>query len=594
MKNLNFYSIALIAFIFVVMPFDAVAQSRNEVEISVLYDGSPSFDAGEPTAPDMTGSVPQSHTPGLDGGANNFVVRTFDEFAYRVDWNVNEEEAEDVTLTLQLPEFAEWNPDSTGMFSGCATLTDSPPSVISADKRTLTCILNTQREGSNGVIRPVARLLSSTDNTTFDTSATLTTADDTNGVRDGLDTLLTVSESPNVDLTKHTPERSALLNVGGVEGYVLLYPITIADLSQKAEPNIGDGPINDLLPMVQYDHMWDLTPSVRLASTAELAAAGINGTNCGPYAGNGPFTNASVTWACGPEVVGAGGYPVVEMTVSGFTSRPFPATLADGSANNVNAPQVAAGQIALWLTKAEVDFAVGDINNAASVLTALFFNSVSNLDSSSDINDETDVVAVDGNGTSGPSTKGDPANNTASVVFGADPAGDGPSGTLPNTVLGHTINFLHGPLRLGETNRFNNEQRLSVDVRLRAVGGDRLVGAESASMGTNDPVNPQDHIGQIARGSSMVIDAFTTTRAFAPSLTPFNAPLHGCIALDNTHYALEEIGSIPVNQFKDTNIVVGGRTISGPNSGPLAYVLSGGMFRESSRVNGVDLSLIHI
>ena len=71
----------------VVVVSAASAQSQNEVQVTVLFDGASNFTAGEPTAP--TGVVPEPHLAGTDGGPQNLVVRTHDQFAIRVDWNIN-------------------------------------------------------------------------------------------------------------------------------------------------------------------------------------------------------------------------------------------------------------------------------------------------------------------------------------------------------------------------------------------------------------------------------------------------------------------------------------------------------------------------
>lgn len=62
------------------------AVSQNEVLTTVLFDGESGFSATEPTAP--TGTAPEAHTRGLDGSANNLVVRTYDRFGVRIAWNV--------------------------------------------------------------------------------------------------------------------------------------------------------------------------------------------------------------------------------------------------------------------------------------------------------------------------------------------------------------------------------------------------------------------------------------------------------------------------------------------------------------------------
>ena len=71
---------------FEALAFSGLLTSQNEVLTTVLFDGT-TFD----TDPLDDGSGNGVHTPGLDGGENNNVVKTFDNFAVRIDWNVNED-----------------------------------------------------------------------------------------------------------------------------------------------------------------------------------------------------------------------------------------------------------------------------------------------------------------------------------------------------------------------------------------------------------------------------------------------------------------------------------------------------------------------
>ena len=135
------------------VPIDANAASQNEIQIEVIYDGTPGFSdpAGSTT---MTGTVPEPHTAGSDAGPNNGVVRTHDLYAMRVDWNINEDLSTGNTVTVVLPDHSTWTPDASGMFAGCDPLGSS----ISADGHTLICDIGVQPEGSNGTFRPIATL----------------------------------------------------------------------------------------------------------------------------------------------------------------------------------------------------------------------------------------------------------------------------------------------------------------------------------------------------------------------------------------------------------------------------------------------------
>ena len=229
--------LALVLFAAVLSPVQVAAQSQNEVLINVLYDGT-SFD----TDPLDDGSGNGVHTPGLDGGENNNVVKTYDTFAVRIDWNVNEDAATGVFLEVALPPFASWAPDATGQFSGCDPATSS-----FADDQTLVCSLLDQQEGSNGTIRALATLDQPLDGTEFNVSATLATDDDPTGVVDQLDQPLVASEAPIANWLKGEPEISGPVSSSSGDGYVFLYPLSLLDFSQGATPTLGSGPILSLI-----------------------------------------------------------------------------------------------------------------------------------------------------------------------------------------------------------------------------------------------------------------------------------------------------------------------------------------------------------
>ena len=136
------------------------AQIQNEVQTTVLFDGTTGFLATDPAAP--TGVAPEPHTAGEDGSPNNLVVRTHDQFAVRVDWNINERDATNVVLRIELPTppddpIAEWTVDSTLGYAGCITSTFTPAFTTvgagSTGSQTVECELGDQPEGSNGTIR---------------------------------------------------------------------------------------------------------------------------------------------------------------------------------------------------------------------------------------------------------------------------------------------------------------------------------------------------------------------------------------------------------------------------------------------------------
>ncbi len=549
------------------------AQSQNEVLTTVLFDGTAGFDSGEPTA--ASGSAPEPHTPSLDGGPQNLVVRTHDQFSVRVDWNVNEAAATGVVLTVVLPSHSTWAPDVTGMFAGCNPATSSFP-----DPQTLECHLLDQTEGSNGAIRPVAFLHEALDNTTFDVVATLTTDADPAGVSDGLDQELTVSEAPYVDYVKSAPMTSPLLNNGTEDGYVLFYPLTMVDFSQSA-PLKGTGPINDAVDVQLYDHMWNLTPGVRVATPAEMAAASLSGPACGNYhaANGGAFVDGSLptsgTWTCGAPTSGAGGYPVVPVNIGGFTSRPAAATLSNGGVNGPagSAPiQVTSGQIAIWVSAAEVQDAIDDPENpippdVGSTAEAKFDNSLVEQDQSFTISSVDDVGEAAGQGMSGPAVQGDSTNNTAPVGFGT-PASSPPG---PGVLTGHDIKWEAGPLQLLETTLVSNGTVLRTsDTAPTTEGGPGTVGSFAFHADTAGAAS----IGDVARGQVLTLraDASASASADGSSLA-----LHQCVALDTTHYNVVDLpASVLVRQGTDDSywVTTTGYSSTSPSDG-IAHVEMG-------------------
>ncbi len=566
---------ALLLFMSVLLPVSlAGAASQNEILVNVLYDGTPSFDTDSAGSTTATGAVPEPHTPGLDAGSNNHVVRTFDQYALRVDWNINEEDATGVEVTVALPDHSVWLPDSTGFFSGC----DPTLSSISPDGRTLICGLGDQPEGSNGVFRPIALLQNGLDNSTFSIDAVVTTDDDSTGVTDTTDQELTVSEAPRADWVKQEPEISDPVTVGGEEGYIFLYPLTLADQSQSANPVRGLGRINAGVPLDIMDHAWQLTPSTTVATSAQMAAAFPGRTPCGAYDGTGSIPITTGTWTCGPST-SPNGYPVTPLGISGH-SNAAPTTNADGSANsNI----IVSGQIGFWMPKTEVDAEIDNPDND-SPTSALFYNSIGSDPDTTIITSQLDVTGDQIPGTSNTVTEaatvGDPDhpdNNTRETQFGdfETPGGGGPGASA--TLL-HDIKFRTGPLQLLETTRYDDESRIVPDIRGFAVGGNqRLPGSNSGLHGNSTT----DFIGSTPRGATLTIDALLYTKdSKLNSGTQFDAPISGCIAFDTAHYALKAYDPIDILTTNGASLtsnnppIDGGYTVTS-NAGPLAHVETG-------------------
>ena len=555
------------------LAFSGLLASQNEVLVNVLYDGT-EFD----TDPLDDGSGNGVHTPGLDGGPNNNVIKTYDTFAVRIDWNVNEDDATGVTLTAELPAFASWAPDPTGMFAGCDAATSSFP-----DSQTLVCSLTDQHEGSNGVIRAIATLDQPLDETEFNVTTTLTTDDDPDGVVDELDQPLVASEAPIGNWLKGEPEVaepevSQPVTVAGEEGYVLLYPLSLIDFSQGATPTLGAGPINSALPIDFYDHGYQLVNSATVATADQMTAAGFGGrASCGAYDGVGAFPITAGTWTCGPAT-NPNGYPVVPINVVGHDASAAPALNADGSPNvfgsGVNA---LTGQIAFWLPADEVAAEIADPDND-SMTSARFENAIAQEDDSLIITSQDDVGPILVPGTAGyfpeistTNAPGDPpANNAISSVIGAAP----PPASSPGSTIGHDIKFHPGPLQVLETFRYDTDvPRHNIDLRPTTQGGlFNLPGAGLFVANSNG-----DSIGETPRGNTLTIQSQVLTASTAPT-SLWDAPIHGCTAFDTTHYYLTEFGNIPVTVVDGVNgntpAVTGGYSTTS-NTGPLAHVYTG-------------------
>lgn len=284
----------------------ALAISANEVVITRIFDGTTTFDPASGEDPEDNGTAaPAPHTPGIDSGPTNNVVRTYDLFGVQVDWDVNEDAAAAVTLAVTLSTRegeadVAWAPDQTGMFAGCGA-------------------------GS----------------TLTDVAVTMTTADgDANETSDTLETPFTVSETARGNWIKNAPTfTETAVTVDGVPGYVVLFPIGLSSATDLANPPKGSGEMNTAVGLTFYDHGWDLVPSASLATEAQIAAAAdagasIHGPACGSYdaanAGGLPVTTQ--TWTCGAPTTN-NGYPVWRIDVSGYSNE-APEANADGTANS--------------------------------------------------------------------------------------------------------------------------------------------------------------------------------------------------------------------------------------------------------------------
>ncbi len=572
----------------------AAGASQNEVLITVLYDGTETgntgaFDTDPAGSVTATGAEPEPHTPGLDAGAQNNVVKTYDTYALRIDWNINEEAAEAVVLTVVLPAHSQWEPDSTGMVAGCdATLSSYP------NPQTLECHLGDQVEGSNGAIRPVASIGFENDSKTFDVAATLTTAADATGVTDGLDQLLTVSEAPVADWIKGEATTYGPFMHEGVEGYIGVFPVGLIDYSVNGPAMTGMGPINAAVPLTINDHAWGFPATAEFASAAHMTSAGISRNVCGSFddASSDEWPITVGTWACGTPNT-TPGYPFRTLTVTGHDTLTYPATMADGVTPNEGVERlfndgekrkgvyVVTGQVAMWISAADVQTGLDDADNVANG-SAAFWNALTPQDESVTITDEADVAPDQIAGSTGTTpeiaTEGGnpPANNTRGMFFGTSA-----SGGSPGASISHDINFRPGPLQLIETGAFGSP-RVGFDSRDVAEGG--LLALPGQDLAYNayafDGAPMVDRLGRTPRGATVTIAGTVATNSTALT-SLYDAPISGCFAFDPAHYVLTEMpAAIPVTKIAGAvntqrpHQVTGGYTTPS-NAGPLAHVVTG-------------------
>lgn len=514
------------------------APNQNEIVISPLFDGAAAFDESDPRD-----NGNGQHTPGLDIDANNRVVRSYDSFAVALDWDVNEAAGTNVVLTATLPEFAVWNPDSTGMFSGCLPL---PQSSISDDRRTLNCALGDKPEGSHGVVRPTAQLLWAEDNTEFTVSATMTLNGATT-VSDALDDDQTmfVSEAPAVNWIKQEPKVSEPIGTGASAYYVLLFPLGLADRSAGDRPAIGSGPLSDSPAMTFFDHMWDFPESARMASEGEFAASGFAGTRCGRYAeGNGaavPVIPTTTTFTCTGHGKANGNYTVVQMDLAaGYNSDEanYPALNDDGSANK-NSIFVSA-QLAVRILKSEVD--TDTLSNSAKYTNSIGSNPQSAIITS---DEEVEPIAV-GTDFAESST----VDNTSGVGFSRADNTNPPSGTAPYT--NHWATFTRGTPTL-QQNEYFGETRFFNTWNFMQQTGSAWRGTAVAPRGTPVMMN-------------LFVAAAVPSGAEELGITR-NTPIQGCMAWENTHMYLTPMGDVTVNSEASSTQIA--------PTGPFSNILSG-------------------
>jgi uncharacterized repeat protein (TIGR01451 family) len=233
-----------------------------------------------------------NNNPGNDSSDTNQYVRTSDFIEYDFNYNVLDDDAENVKFVSTLPKA----PDNTPYMDWVRL----PPqcnvgagSAISVDKQTLTCIIPKVTGGSTSSVIPKARVRGSTPNgTVLKPNVVMTsTTDGANTVtREGYyksDNTESregdiVSAAPIFDLQKKAyVSRFTTSGPGGKEGYYLLYHVGVALPPGKGSgttPLVNSITFTDRLNLGAND---PVTSDIRASNPAnlslELVDCGLNG-----------------------------------------------------------------------------------------------------------------------------------------------------------------------------------------------------------------------------------------------------------------------------------------------------------------------------
>lgn len=395
----------------------ALAANQNEVVMRLNYDGTAlAADSGfaDATPDTYTELDTGAHTPGLDDSVHNRVVRTYDQYGYVIDYDVNEAAGKDIMLTVELttgtgapltdPTSANPNPNSNvrwlqdanmaakGWFTGCLPNTTNDPNGTRIQGATLYCKLGDLPEGTHGTIRPIVALRNGVDTTQIGAKVTMTSSTSVqNPAPYSVPRNVYVSAAVNGNWIKNTPTVVQTTS-GGVPGYIALFPIGLADPAQSNTPVPGSARIPAPTAGASidfFDHFYQIAGitataangNVRLATQAEMDAThsasipqqrvwgtpcgAYNATNAGPLPGNLPGA-----WTCNPTVSYTNNYPVVSLGVSNYSNTRV-ATNADGTPNGQ--AYVITGQVAFWISKPAMDAVNG------TTTTAKFANAISNV-----------------------------------------------------------------------------------------------------------------------------------------------------------------------------------------------------------------------
>ncbi|MFV0253289.1 MAG: SdrD B-like domain-containing protein [Beutenbergiaceae bacterium] len=498
--------------------------------MAVNFDGT-----GPMSDPDYDGATDGSHTPGLDANADNRVVRTWDQYGYTIDYDVNEDLGTNVVLTVSLSGYDQaagniaWNPSAEMVANGRQFTGCLDGSSISTDGLVLTCLLGDVAEGTHGTIRPTVALRNGVDTHALDADV-LMTADGSADATSEPETIY-VSEAPSGNWIKNTP---VVTSTRFNDGYLVMFPIGLTTPVESAAPPKGSGRLDSSADLSFTDHFWEnggLT--TRYATAGEIAdavAAGesINGDSCGSYdGGNGgrlPVTTGD--WTCGP-ITTTNGYPAFEVTVAGGSysnTQPdldadgVPDVNANGTPNSLG--YILTGQVVLWMDGDEVDVAMAPDG-------ASFTNSVTSTPSGTAVISE-DVAAIEVIGSSSV-PEGSTGDNSTRFAIGAPVPPGGGAGAGPVSYTSH-----YGLI----SSRY-------VDTAVSVSPGGELWDPANPSIyaqqpnnlnSNNEGVTPTlwDGRGEVSRGQPLSLQMLVG----AYSNVEYNSPIQGCMVWDAEQLSL--------------------------------------------------------
>ncbi|MGL5928747.1 MAG: SdrD B-like domain-containing protein [Dermatophilaceae bacterium] len=548
---------------------------NTEIVLSVDADGTAAFDT-DPVTPTTT--HPVAHTPGSDGSANNGVVRTYDSVRYRIDWNVNEVDATGARLSATLPEGVRWKADPSGLVApGCAS--DSDGSSISADGRTLVCVLGEKKQGTAGTVFPVAEVLGLLDDDVVSLRAVVDT-DQTPPVT-SQPAQVTVSATARADWVKGVPDEITDVVNGGVPGRLLIYPIS---LNPGSGGRKGSSPLDDSYTYNFFDNAWGLATGAVLAPQSLLDTYAGGRTSCGGYDGAGELPlGRSITGRSTAINTTAGGLAggtfsctdgavndfVVAVSVGGQNTATAPAYNASGRRNAVGT--TIAGQIAWWVPEAELRARAGqpplpqpaagglnlgnDISATAATITYPP-NPATTLTPPAIAPIQVRVppgTLVDENGT---------ANNRAEnqILFVQ---------TLPGTrTMRSFARFTPGPFREVRSERADGSLGYSQDLRQTAVGGQGNLLPGSSLYG--------DGLSQASRDETVTL--WTGVMGTANQSRPYLDDQHLCTGIDTDNMQLVPFPStfqLATAASRLGNAPTLSTTSASSNAGPLAHARAG-------------------